>query len=230
MIALGWTRKTVNQHLQARAAAVRGAYIRTASAAGSAHSPPHGHRTPQRPLCRPGRRGRQAGPCRGRECGARRMSPTAGVGGMIRLQLLTGAWPDPARSRKSGRATWSVTPTCGPSRRQSHKSEHHEQARVIFIGPRAQIFFGTGFSTIGRRPPIAGAGRASTCVTIAMPSTTAAGRAKVATWSPNQLRHTRATELRKQFGIDTASTLSSATRICRRRRFTPSATRRGRGR
>jgi len=120
---------------------------------------------------------------------------------MIRLQLLTGMRPGEVRLMKlkdidrSGEI-WEYRPS-------EHKLEHKGIERVIFIGAEGQKALLPYlkadperylFETRSGRP----FAKDGYCREIAR----ACERAKVDHWSPNQLRHTAATDIRKQFGLE----------------------------
>ena len=120
-------------------------------------------------------------------------------------------------------AIWTYRPS-------SHKTEHHGRQRVIRVGPRAQavirpwlkhdldaylfsphaeaekVLVGDGVSRKGnrvedrKRPPQDHYTTASYRRAIAR----ACQRAKVSQWRPNQLRHTSATTVAREFGDDAA--------------------------
>jgi integrase len=148
------------------------------------------------------------------------------IAAMVRFQQLAGCRPSevcalrPADIDRSG-DVWEYRP-------ESHKTQHHDRARVIFIGPRAQEIllpyllrhddsFCFAPSKGPRRSPLdrydtAGYRRriAFGCDRAFPPPAELAGAEKLQwqkqhRWSPNRLRHSCATELRKQFGLDVAS-------------------------
>lgn len=160
------------------------------------------------------------------------------VQAMVRLQRLTGCRPGevcqmrPCDIDRSG-DVWCFRP-------QSHKTEHHDQDRRIFIGPQAQAIlkpwldrdpeafcfsaaemvaqqlrekharrkvplrYGNRPRTNRKRNPKRKAGRCYTRDSYRRAIERACTEAKVPAWSPNQLRHTRATELRRLHGLDAA--------------------------
>jgi integrase len=145
---------------------------------------------------------------------------------MVQLQRLAGMRPcevvimRPCDIDRSTGKTWVYRP-------DSHKTEHHGIERAIFLGPQAQEILTPfldgrapgaylfcpreaveGYMLAHGRKVRHGKGRrpgerykvASYDRAIAK----ACKRAGVPHWAPNQLRHTRATELRKEYGLDTA--------------------------
>jgi integrase len=130
------------------------------------------------------------------------------VRGMIEFQLATGARPGEARILRACDLN-----TSGPIweyRPATHKTEHHDQDRVILIGPKGQkvlqkhltptldayVFCPRG--SAGARPYERSSYRNAI--------TRACKAAEVPIWTPNQLRHNFATEARRHFGIEPAST------------------------
>jgi integrase len=158
------------------------------------------------------------------------------VADMVQLQRLTGARPGeicdirPGDINRKG-DVWEYVP-------ESHKTEHHDRPRVIFIGAKAQRILlpyllraadaycfspreadgkrraaqhearrvplscgnrpGTNRKTKPRRTPGEKYDRNSYGRAIRR----AAEKAGVGTWSPHRLRHTFATEVRRQFGLE----------------------------
>jgi integrase len=158
------------------------------------------------------------------------------VADMVQLQRLTGARPGEICDIRPGDINrkadpWEYVP-------QSHKTEHHDRPRVIFIGPRGQDILrpyllrpadAYCFSPQdaenrrraeqhqARRTPLSCGNRPGTNRKVAPKRTAgqkydrnsyaravrrAAAAANVGTWSPHRLRHTFATEVRKQFGLE----------------------------
>jgi integrase len=136
---------------------------------------------------------------------------------MIELQLLTGMRPGevlilrPCDVTMRTDGVWSYRP-------QSHKTEHHDQDRVIFMGERAQAIlspwldrdphafcFQPAESDLAknRRRTARRYRRDSYALAIRR----ACERARVKSWSPNQLRHTQATLVREQFGLEAAQVI-----------------------
>ncbi len=172
------------------------------------------------------------------------------VADMVRFQRLTGCRPGevcqlrPINLDRS-KEVWEYRPS-------SHKTEHHNKERVIFIGPKAQAVilpyllrdaaancFSPAESEAKRHeemrdtrkskvqpsqrnrrkaPPAAppatsytkdsygravkrGSGKANKAIAEKAAEGVASPRV-IPTWHPNQLRHTRATEVRRQFGLE----------------------------
>ncbi|MEM9167190.1 MAG: tyrosine-type recombinase/integrase [Planctomycetota bacterium] len=151
----------------------------------------------------------------------------APIGDMIRVQLLTGMRPGELcgmtpRDIDATIAPWIYTP-------RRHKNEHHGKTRSIPIGPRAQSILEQHlharldealFRPVVRRG--SGTIEASLTRQAAAGYTTAGYRrainracelAEVPSWSPNRLRHNRATEVRRQFGIDGAGAVLGHSRL-----------------
>jgi integrase len=152
---------------------------------------------------------------------------------MIRFQLLTGCRPGevcilrPCDLDRSGTA-WCYRP-------ESHKTEHHGLERRIFVGPAAQALLlpwlertpgGYCFSPResaryerrttnapksqrekARHPRPSRRGHRYTTDSYRRAITRACEQAGVLAWHPNQLRHTRGTELRSRFGLEGAQTV-----------------------
>ena len=153
------------------------------------------------------------------------------VADMVRFQRLTSARPGevcalrPCDIDRSGEV-WVYTP-------DAHKTEHHEKSRSVYIGPQAQQLLA---SYLGRdeekfcfspeesiararqrqqklrdkpwkrtamRPPAERYQVASYRVAIRR----GCKKAGVEVWTPNQLRHTGATEIRKKFGLEAAQVI-----------------------
>jgi len=133
------------------------------------------------------------------------------VTAMVQFERLTGARPDevcrmrPRDIDRSGEI-WRYVP-------ESHKTEHHGRDRIVFIGPRAQeilrpYLFGddlpcfrsprspSGFNTRSYRDRIHAAVRRA--------NANRSPAEQVPMWSPNQLRHSAATEIRARFGLEAA--------------------------
>lgn len=125
------------------------------------------------------------------------------IAALIRIGWLTGARPGElvqlrAEDLDRTRPVWIYRPA-------SHKNQHRGQAREIPIGPKAQRVLGpflqarpSGWIFAGRM------GRHLSQLAYAH----AVRLARLATgctrWTPNQLRHSAATRIRKHFGIDAA--------------------------
>ncbi|MBI3861133.1 MAG: site-specific integrase [Planctomycetia bacterium] len=147
---------------------------------------------------------------------------------MVQIQLLAGCRPQeicmlrPCDIDRSNEE-WRYEPP-------HHKTEHHGRRRTIFFGPRARKLLepwllradaaycfspkeaaaserklSTATKTQAdkaKRPRVSRRGEHYTTASYRRAITRACARAKIDVWSPNQLRHTRATELRKLFGLE----------------------------
>lgn len=147
---------------------------------------------------------------------------TRPVWGLIQFALLTGCRPSEACVVR-----WSQIDTSGrlwlyvPGK---HKTEHHDKRRVIVIGPKAQRLLNS-FRELSRSDyvfdPQFGADEyvranyregAKACQVgehYSVDSLTAAvrkgcDRAEIPRWSPGQLRKTRATQARRESGLEVA--------------------------
>ena len=165
------------------------------------------------------------------------------VAAMIQLQRLTGCRPGevctirPCDVDRSG-DVWRYVP-------ESHKTQHHNRKRVIFIGPKAQAVLmpfllrqadsycfspketmekrhrraarrtpmnqgnRPGYSSRSRsgKKPRRIAGDVYTSDSYRQAVQRACDDAKISRWTPNQLRHTAATEIRSEFGLEAAQTV-----------------------
>ena len=139
------------------------------------------------------------------------LSPT--VAAMVKLQRLTGMRPGevcqvrPCDVDRSGEV-WVYVPG-------EHKTEHHGKQRVILIGPQGQEIL-TPFLLRpddeycfrpDRITPTPSAERRYRIDSYRQAIERAAKRAKVAHWSPNQLRHSFATKVRQVGDIESARVL-----------------------
>ena len=132
---------------------------------------------------------------------------------MVRLQLLCGCRPGellrmrPCDIDRDGQV-WTYTPG-------SHKTEYHGHSRTIAIGPRGQeillrylaraadaVCFETRASDPRREP-----GVAYSTDSYRRAIQRAAKRAGAASWFPHQLRHTAATDVRAEFGLEAAQVI-----------------------
>lgn len=134
------------------------------------------------------------------------------VGAMARLQWLTGMRPGEVVQMRWGEIDqsgkiWMYRP-------HSHKTEHHGRTRVIPLGPKAQVVLNR-FRLLHKQAPIfspratgrPSASEAYTVVTYRQAVNRACHRARVLPWTPNQLRHSAATRIRREFGLDAARAL-----------------------
>jgi integrase len=153
------------------------------------------------------------------------------VAAMVRLQLLSAARPGeiaslrPRDVDRSDPEGWLFRPA-------SHKTEHHGRERVIVLGPRAQEVLRPWLDrdpeascfcpaevvaarAAGRRTapsPMPGRRLAArprpggryTKDSYRVAIQRACRRAGVPVWTPHQLRHTRATEIRREFDLEAA--------------------------
>jgi len=120
---------------------------------------------------------------------------------MISLQLVTGARPGEIRLIKMEDIdrtgdVWEYRPA-------EHKLEHKNIERVIFIGSEGQRLLLPYFKAnpaqylFEARP-----GKHYTKDSYCRAVSRACKKAKIESWSPNQLRHTAATDIRKRFGLE----------------------------
>jgi integrase len=154
---------------------------------------------------------------------------------MARLQALTGMRPGevcllrPCDVDRSGEAVWEFRPV-------EHMTEHHGRERIVFLGPRAQAVLGPWFenrpadawcfspaearetwadSNYACRRERAGEGGPGThrprerydVRSYGQAVKRACERAGVTPFSPNRLRHSAATAIRKGFGVEAAQVL-----------------------
>jgi len=147
------------------------------------------------------------------------------VAAMVRLQLLTGTRPQevigirPCEVADRGDGLWAYTPAV-------HKTEHHGRDKLILLGPQAQevlkpwldrnptdYCFTPAESVawmkarrrkrpgpVPHREPPAGLNPKYTRHSYRTAIQRACVRARVPVWAPNQLRHTRATQIRSEYG------------------------------
>ncbi len=153
------------------------------------------------------------------------------IADMVRFQRLTGARPGEVcalRPCDIDRSTdvWVYAP-------DAHKTEHHEKTRSVYIGPHAQKLLTSYLERDGEkfcfspeesvararqrqqknrdkpwkrsatRPPAERYQVASYRVAIRR----GCKKAGVEVWTPNQLRHTAATEIRKRYGLEAAQVI-----------------------
>ena len=140
------------------------------------------------------------------------------VADMCQVQLLLGCRPKEVCDmrpcdidRKS--EIWTYVP-------ESHKTQHHGKERRIAIGPKAQAILlrylaressmccFRPIDSVEKHRKVAGKSRQPgeryTSGTYRNAVIRASERAGVEHWTPNQLRHTRATEIRHKFGLEAA--------------------------
>lgn len=128
------------------------------------------------------------------------------VADMVRLQRLIGCRPGelvamrPADIDSSG-DVWCYMPA-------EHKTEHHDRQRQIFIGPRGQDVLRP---YLLRHPKVpcfrSRLGNAYSSMTYHAAIHRACDLNGLPKWHPNQLRHSVATSIRRQFGLE-------ATQVC----------------
>ena len=117
------------------------------------------------------------------------------VGDMIRLQLLAGCRPgelcglNPKDIDRTD-DVWSYVVG-------GHKMDHHGHQRTVYFGPQAQQILQKYLFSENPFPYTTHSYRRAIH--------RACDRAGIPRWSPNRLRHTRATEIRKTHGIEAAS-------------------------
>jgi integrase len=162
---------------------------------------------------------------------------TSPVRAMVQIQQLSGMRPGeviimrPCDIDRGNGRTWVYRP-------DSHKTEHHDITRVVFLGPKAQAVltpflerdpgaycFSPREATAEfrerqrkarktkvqpsqqdrrKRKPGKQPGERYSVDTYGNAVERACFKAEVPPWHPNQLRHTKATEIRREFGLDDA--------------------------
>ena len=143
------------------------------------------------------------------------------IADMVRLQRLTGMRPGElcrisADQIDMSGEVWMYRP-------QRHKTKHRGQAREIPLGPRAQAVvrpylqrrtLGAAlFSPRDRERVHSRMREHFDTVTYGQAIRHACDRLGIERWSPNQLRHARATELRREFGLDAAGAVLGHARV-----------------
>ncbi|MBX3413902.1 MAG: tyrosine-type recombinase/integrase [Pirellulales bacterium] len=132
------------------------------------------------------------------------MLPTVAAD-MVRLQRLSGCRPGeiclmrPCDLERTG-AIWLYRP-------ESHKCEHHDTERVIFLGPQAQVILRPYLLRGEAEYCFQPSRRRNLCYSVnayRRQIHTAARKAGCQIWSPNQLRHSAATSVRERFGLEAA--------------------------
>jgi len=127
------------------------------------------------------------------------------IGDMVAIQRLTGMRPGEICSLAAceidrSESIWQYAPL-------DHKMRHKRRVRLIAIGPKAQqilskyLFAEICFSGARGEQMTVGAYRNAI--------QGACKKAGIEPWSPNRLRHNTATEIRRQFGIETARAVLS---------------------
>lgn len=163
----------------------------------------------------------------------------AQVRAMVEIQSLTGCRPGEVCLIRPGDLdrsddVWSFVPG-------SHKTQHHDRGRVVYIGPKAQAVLSPWLEgrspgawcfspaeaeatrrievhaarktplSCGNRPgskrrgnPKWRPGERYTVASYRQAIERACKAAKVPKWNPNRLRHSRSTEIRKEYGLEAA--------------------------
>jgi integrase len=136
------------------------------------------------------------------------------VADMVQLQRLTGCRPSeicqlrPVDVDRSSDVWRYVV--------DGHKTEHQGKARVVWLGPQAQAILckyllrapqSYCFDPRETPNPRRTAGDRYTKDSYGRAVRRAAERAGVEIWSPNRLRHSAATTIRKEFGLEAAQTV-----------------------
>ncbi|MFG0315797.1 MAG: tyrosine-type recombinase/integrase, partial [Planctomycetota bacterium JB042] len=139
-----------------------------------------------------------------------RVRPSVRV--MVRLQLLTGMRPGEVVSMRAADVDRSASPWRYTPR--DHKTSHLGHSREVFLGPKAQEVLAPllevspspesplfGYTTASYRRAISRA-----CGELA-DEAKEKGEDPPPAWTPNQLRHTAATAIRRRYGIEAARVL-----------------------
>ncbi len=144
----------------------------------------------------------------------------ANVAAMVLVQPLTGARPGEILSRRAGeiqrslRGPWTDLPG-------SHKTEHHGTTRTIFLGPQAQAVLTSWLDGLSYADHVFAATRKQTTNLPGKPFDKDTYRQliqrvcqqhSIPDWKQNQLRHSRATRIREQFGLETAQVVLGHTK------------------
>lgn len=157
------------------------------------------------------REGRRVLPARLRSVAATLRRVSEPVAAMIRLQWLTGARPGEIVQMRLGDVDRS-----GPVwiyRPGSHKTEHHDIAREIMLGPKAQRVLAPFLSLNLAAYLFPGRGRkrdrlhvteAAYCKAI---TRACADEPRIPHWTPAQLRHNAGTRFRQHRGIEAAQNM-----------------------
>jgi integrase len=147
---------------------------------------------------------------------------------IIRVMRLTGARPGEVLGMEAAGIDRS-DPTCWIYRPSNHKTAHHDKARTILIGPRAQEIVLPRIMKAGTNGKLFPMRRTTLWTLVhrgcrrAFPhptlSETPAGKLtekqlaelkewdKAHAWHPNQLRHSAATQFRREHGLEAAQVL-----------------------
>lgn len=144
------------------------------------------------------------------------------VSAMVRLQYVTGMRPGEVCSMRVSEIdrssdVWKYQP-------KSHKTEHHGKDRLVLLGRKSQriltpflnrsessyVFSPSQLNDLRSQDAVAGKTEYADCytnTTYRRAITRASRRAEVQHWTPNQLRHTYATVIRKRYGLEAAQIL-----------------------
>lgn len=124
---------------------------------------------------------------------------------LIEVQEATGMRPGEAVSIRPcdvdrSDDIWCYTPG-------SHKTEHHEKSRSVFLGPKAQALLDPLLDGPAGRPVFTlrcgtGAGGTFTVKAYGALVTRACRKLGIPPWHPSQLRHNAATAIRARYGIE----------------------------
>ncbi|MGO9916350.1 MAG: tyrosine-type recombinase/integrase, partial [Isosphaeraceae bacterium] len=123
------------------------------------------------------------------------------VADVIRVMRLSGMRPGEACAMMVEQID-RTDPECWRYVPGAHKTQHRGKPRVIFLGPKCQ-------QILTRRILKAGTGRVFPISRSSVRTAIIRGcrRASVPNWSPNQLRHAAATEIRAKYGIEGAQVI-----------------------
>lgn len=143
---------------------------------------------------------------------------------MVRFQRLTGARPGEVCS-----ISWGQIDQSRPVWRYElahHKTEHRGKTRTVLIGPKAQAILerhrtravgdrliSTDGISASRPIFLSERGAAPTVNQYRANVGAACARAGVDRWTPNQLRHAAATEIRQAFGLEATSAVLGHSRV-----------------
>jgi integrase len=126
------------------------------------------------------------------------------VADMVKSQLLLACRPSEicqlnAREIDRSCDVWLYEPA-------RHKTEHRGQTRRILIGPKAQRLLDPYLFRSPETPCFVSrrTGRGYTTGAYRLTIIRACRKAGIAKWTPHQLRHTKATEVRAKFGLEAA--------------------------
>jgi integrase len=123
------------------------------------------------------------------------------VGTMIQVMRLCGARPGEVLRMTVDEIDRS-DPACWLYRPRQHKTSHRDRTRTVYLGPRA-------IEVITPRLVKAGTGRVFKITKGGLKRAVDKGcdRAGIPRWTPNQLRHSHATAVRKRFGAEAAQVM-----------------------